>query len=61
MNADRSDSGAEIVQILSNKFIEKARQNKNRFDSIEELNKVSIYNYKTQSTTQSYTQIYLFH
>jgi len=61
VNADRSDSGAEIVQILSNKFIEKARQNKNRFDSIEELNKVSIYNYKTQSTTQSYTQIYLFH
>jgi gamma-glutamyl hydrolase len=31
--ADRSQNGAEIVQILSNKFIEKARASKNSFNS----------------------------
>lgn len=32
--ADRSDSGAEIVQVLSNKFVEKARASKNKFASV---------------------------
>jgi hypothetical protein len=33
--ACRTDEGAEISQILSNKFVEYARANKNRFDSLE--------------------------
>jgi gamma-glutamyl hydrolase len=31
--ADRSDSGAEIVQILSNRFVEQARQSKGSFSN----------------------------
>lgn len=33
--ADRTAEGARISQIMSNKFVEFARQNKNRFDSYE--------------------------
>ena len=58
--ADRSDSGAEIVQILSNKFVEDARNSKNTFGNDEDFMKASIYNYRTQSTTMSFTSIYLF-
>lgn len=61
VNADRSDNGAEVVQILSNKFVEKARASKNRFSSPEDFYKTSIYNYKTQVTNKGFTAIYLFH
>lgn len=44
VRAVRSDTGAEIVQILSNKFIDIARQNKNRFE-YDEFKKLAIYNY----------------
>lgn len=60
VKADRSDNGAQVVQILSNKFVQQARASKNKFTSQEEFNRVSIYNYKTQKTTQSFTEIYLF-
>lgn len=59
--ADRSESGAEVVQILSNKFVEKARASKNKFNSPEEFYAASIYKYKTQLSTQSFSEIYLFH
>lgn len=49
------------MQILSNKFVEKARQSKNRWTDDADLRKQLIYNYKTQGTTNSFTQIYLFH
>ena len=35
VTADRSAEGAEIVQIMSNRFIEIARKNKNRFNSAQ--------------------------
>jgi hypothetical protein len=41
--------------------VEKARQSKNRWTDDADLRKQLIYNYKTQGTTNSFTQIYLFH
>jgi gamma-glutamyl hydrolase len=58
--ADRSDSGAEIVQILSNRFVEKARQSKNQFAKVEDFTKISIYNYNLHATTMSFLRIYKF-
>lgn len=58
--ADRSLEGAEVVQIISNRFVEIARYNKNRFASPEEFTKASIYNFKTQPTDMSFTEIYVF-
>jgi gamma-glutamyl hydrolase len=58
--ADRSDSGAEIVQILSNRFVEQARQSKNQFANEADFTKLSIYNFKTHSTNMSFLSIYLF-
>jgi gamma-glutamyl-gamma-aminobutyrate hydrolase PuuD len=58
--ADRSESGAQIVQILSNKFVEEARKNKNAFANFEEFKALSIYNFKTQPTKMSFIQIYVF-
>jgi gamma-glutamyl hydrolase len=58
--ADRSDSGVEIVQILSNKFVEQARNSKNTFGNDADFMKASIYNHRTQATTMSFTSIYLF-
>jgi hypothetical protein len=46
--------------VLSNKFVEYARRNKNRFDSVEEFYKLSIYNFKTTPTNLSYLRIYPF-
>jgi gamma-glutamyl hydrolase len=60
VKAVRSDSGAEIVQILSNRFVDVARQNKNRFSSYEEFKKLAIYNYEAHATTMSFTLIYTF-
>lgn len=60
VNADRSENGAQIVQILSNKFVEKARANKNSFSTPEEFYKTSIYSYKSQKSVQSFVEIYLF-
>lgn len=60
VNAVRSASGTLIAQILSNKFIDVARNNKNRFSSDDEFSKAVIYNYQTHFTTMSFTQIYLF-
>lgn len=53
--ADRSLEGVEVVQILSNRFIEVARKNKNSFASADEFTKASIYNFHTQPTTMSFT------
>jgi gamma-glutamyl hydrolase len=58
--ADRTDGGALISQILSNKFVEFARQNTNRFEDLNELQKMLIYNYKTTTTNLSYLRIYPF-
>lgn len=60
MPAIRSTAGAEIVQYLSRQFVELARQSQNKFDSYEDFRRLAIYNYKTQFTTQSFIQIYLF-
>lgn len=60
INASRTDEAAEIAQTLSNKFVEYARQNKNRFD-YDELVKLNIYNFKTNNVTNfSYLMIYPF-
>jgi hypothetical protein len=40
--------------------VEYARANKNRFDSVEELNRLSIYNFNTTTTNLSYLRIYPF-
>lgn len=58
--ADRSQSGAEIVQILSNKFVDIARKNTNTFSNVDELVKLSIYNYKSVATDMSFVKIYVF-
>jgi len=60
VRAVRSDTGAEIVQIISNRFIEYARKNKNSFSSYEEFKKHSIYNWDAHATTMSFIQIYTF-
>ena len=57
--ADRSAEGTEIVQIMSNRFIDIARQNPNRFTSAEEFTDASIYNYKAEQNKRGYTQIYI--
>ena len=49
------------MQILSNKFVEKARLNKNQFATDADFRKVAIYNYKMQATKMSFSTIYLFH
>jgi len=58
--ADRSNEGALISQILSNKFVEIARKNTNRFASNDVLTKSLIYNFKTGPTTLPYQMIYPF-
>lgn len=58
--ACRTDEGAEISQVLSNKFVEYARHNTNRFDSLEELTKLNICNFNTTTTNLSYLRIYPF-
>lgn len=58
--ADRSDAGAEIVQIISNRFIEQARQSQNQFASNDDFSKLSIYNYNLHNTTMSFVRIYMF-
>ena len=45
---------------MSNRYIDYARRNKNRFASAKEFTDKSIYNYKTQSTSMSFTEIYVF-
>jgi hypothetical protein len=40
--------------------VEYARQSKNSFTDPEEFKRLSIYNYKTQFSTMSFLQIYLF-
>jgi hypothetical protein len=49
-----------MVQIISNKFVDKARLSKNTFASFDEYQAVSIYNYPLTKTTMSFTRIYLF-
>lgn len=58
--ADRSESGAEIVQIISNRFVEVARKNKNSFSSDQEFFSQSIHNTKPSPTTMSFLRIYVF-
>jgi gamma-glutamyl hydrolase len=58
--ADRSLEGIEVAQILVNRFMEIARKNTNKFASAEEFTKISIYNFRTEPTTMSYTEIYAF-
>lgn len=54
--AKRSKEAIEVVQIMSNKFVEKARQNTNNFIDTDEFMKASIYNYHTEfPTTMSFT------
>lgn len=59
INADRSLEAMEVTQILSNRFVEVARQNKNRFSSAEELTKASIYNFQA-NPDDYFTQVYIF-
>lgn len=49
-----------MTQIISNRFIEKARQSKNQYTSQSDFEATNIYNYKTYSTTMSFTRIYVF-
>ena len=49
-----------MVQILSDKFMDKARLSKNTFASFDEYQDVSIYNYPLSKTTMSFTRIFLF-
>ena len=58
--ADRSLEAIEVVQIISNRFVEVARQNKNRFASAKEFTDKSIYNYHTSTNDDSFTEIYIF-
>lgn len=60
IKADRSENGISVAQILSNKFIQQARASKNRFSSVEELNKAIIYNYGAKQTSMGFTQIFTF-
>lgn len=61
ISADRSIEGVEVVQIMSNNFVEKARANKNSFSNDGDFQKLSIYNYQTHPTSQmSFSQIYVF-
>jgi hypothetical protein len=48
------------VQILSNRFIEQARQSKNQFSNDGDFTKMSIYNYDLHKTTMSFLRIYMF-
>ena len=50
VSADRSLEGVEVIQIMSNRFIEKARASNHRFPTPEEFSKISIYNYRTYQT-----------
>ena len=47
------------MQIISNRFVDIARRNKNRFTSAKEFTDASIYNYKT-TTVSYYTEMYTF-
>jgi gamma-glutamyl hydrolase len=60
INADRSFDAVQIEQIMSNKFIEKARQSKNSFASYDEYQKASIYNFQPTATTFPFSRIYRF-
>jgi len=60
INADRSYDAIEIEQIMSNKFIEKARLSKNSFASYDEYQKYSIYNFQATATTFPFSRIYRF-
>lgn len=58
--ASRTNEGAEIAQVLSNKFVEYARHNTNSFESLEEFTKLNIYNFNTTTINLSYLPIYPF-
>ena len=58
--ADRSFDAIQISKIMSNKFIEKARQSKNSFASYDEFQKVSINNFQTSATIFPLSRIYRF-
>ncbi len=58
--SDKSYDSMEMTQIISNKFIEKARQSKNQFSAQADFEKISIYNYNMYPTSMSFTRIYLF-
>ena len=61
VDAKRYKEAIQVVQIISNKFVEKARQNTNKFIDTDEFMKFSIYNYQTTfPTSMSFTQIYVF-
>lgn len=49
-----------MTQIIANRFIEKARQSKNQYTSESDFEATNIYNYRTYSTTMSFTRIYVF-
>lgn len=48
------------MQILSNRFVEQARQSQNKFANDEDFTKMSIYNYDLHKTTMSFLRIYMF-
>ena len=58
--ADRTQTGNEIIQMLSNKFVEKARQSKNKFANDNEFFAMSIYKYDAKIVGTYFTQIYVF-
>ena len=49
-----------MTQIIANRFIDKARLSKNQYTSEADFESANIYNYKTYSTTMSFTRIYVF-
>ena len=58
--ADRSYSPVFIVQNWANKFIDKARMNKNSFNSVDEFESLSFRNFIPKETNMSFTRIYVF-
>ena len=58
--SDKSYDSIEMTQIIANRFIEKARQSKNVYTSESEFESTNIYNYRTYTTTMSFTRIYVF-
>lgn len=58
--SDKSYDSIEMTQIIANKFMDKARLSKNQYSIEADFESANIYNYKTYTTTMSFTRIYVF-